>query len=102
MNEPRPLGELLRSLISRLGGGDPDIWNAVRSHWETISGPPWSLHTKPVSLHDRILVVEAVSPAASSLLKYGKASLLKGLQARFGEEAIVDVRIRVGGAERAR
>lgn len=93
MREPSPLGELLRSLIRGLGGAEPETWQRMRDEWKEIAGSPWAERSTPVSLVARTLTVRVESPAALSVLKYGRNSLLENLQRAFGEGAVKDIRV---------
>lgn len=92
--EPAPLGDVLRTILNRLGVGDLDLWNRIREEWPEVVGPPWDRQAKPVALADGVLTVEAVTPAAIGVLRYGVAGLRKTLCDRYGDGVVSDVRLR--------
>lgn len=93
MKEPKPIGELLRTLMERYRLVDPDTWTRLRNEWDTVAGQPWSGRTTPLSLKNGELVVEAVTPAAVSMLRYGVVSLMEKLGAEYGDGVVTSVRV---------
>lgn len=94
MNEPRPLGDLVRSLLTRLGLANLETWQRIQEEWEELAGDPWAGRSKPRSLQDGVLVVESSTPAGVSILKYGVASLQSSLNRELGEGVIREVRVK--------
>ena len=92
--EPALLGDVLRSILDRLGVGDLDLWQRIQSEWTEVVGAPWDHQATPVALTDGVLMVEAVTPAAIGVLRYGIAGLRKTLCDRYGEDVVRDVRLR--------
>lgn len=92
--EPRPLGDVVRGLLASLGLASLDTWRRVESDWAELAGPPWDRHARPLSLRQGVLTVEAITPAAVSVLRYGVASLEERLAAELGTETIREVRVR--------
>lgn len=93
MKDPKPIGELLRTLMERYRLVDPDTWTQLRTDWDTVAGQPWSGRTTPLSLKNGELVVEAVTPAAVSMLRYGVVSLMEKLEAEYGDGVVTSVRV---------
>ena len=93
MRDPKPIGELLDTLMKRYRLADPDTWTRLRAEWESIVGQPWSGQSVPLSLQNRELVVEALSAGAVSMLRYGIVSLLERLTEEFGREVVTSVRV---------
>ncbi|MFP5333084.1 MAG: DUF721 domain-containing protein [Acidimicrobiia bacterium] len=93
MKDPKPIGELLRALMERYRLADPDTWSRLQSEWDTVAGQPWTERTVPLSLKGGELVVEAVTPAAVGMLRYGVTSLVEKLNAEYGEGVVTSVRV---------
>lgn len=99
---PQRLGEVLRRVLDSLGASDPEVWERVCAEWEAVAGSPWDRHARPVSLTRGVLVVEAATPAAVSLLRYGVGGLRSRLQERFGPEVVGEVEVRPPSRPRRR
>lgn len=93
MREPRPIGELLEALIARYRLADPDTWTRLQREWDTVAGHPWSGRSTPRSLQAGELVVEAVSPPAVSMLRYGVGALVERLTEEYGDGVVTSVRV---------
>lgn len=98
--DPAPLGDVLRVILGRLGVGDLEQWNRIRDEWTEVAPPPWGGQAKPLSLTDGVLVVEAVTPAAVGILRYGIAGLQQALSATYGDGVVREVRLRSPGSGR--
>lgn len=94
MREPARLGDVLRGLLGRLGVPDPGLWNRIQDEWASIAGEPWDRLSRPLALTGEVLVVEARSPAAVSMLRYGTASLKARLEAALGPGVVTEVRVK--------
>lgn len=92
--DPLPLSDVLNTVLSRLGMGDLSAWERIRGEWESVAPPPWNLQSKPLALTDGVLVVEAVTPAAVGLLRYGINSLERAMAERYGEGVVREVKLR--------
>jgi hypothetical protein len=93
MRDPKQIGEVLAGLIARYRLADPDTWTRIRSEWDSVVGHPWSGRSVPLSLQDSELVVEAVTPAAVSMLRYGVSGLIERLGSEFGPDVVTSVRV---------
>lgn len=93
MKDPKPIGELLRTLMERYRLVDPDTWTRLRDEWDSVAGQPWSGRTIPLSLKSGELVVEAATPAAVSMLRYGVVSLIEKLETEYGDGVVTSVRV---------
>jgi hypothetical protein len=98
--DPAPLGDVLRVILGRLGVGDLEQWNRIRDEWTDVAPAPWNGQAKPLSFTDGVLVVEAITPAAVGILRYGIAGLQQALSARYGEGVVREVRLRSPGPGR--
>lgn len=94
MREPAALGDLLRSLLQRLGAADAGTWRRIEEEWGDIAGDPWDRQSRPVSLHDGVLIVEAVATPAVAVLRYGITSLRRRLDQALGVGVVTEVKVR--------
>lgn len=81
MRDPEPLRDTLDRVLAAIGAPRLDVWMALQERWAEIAGPPWDTHARPLALTGGVLVVEANSPGAVSLLRYGVAGLVERLGA---------------------
>lgn len=82
-------------LLERLGLSRPDVVSRITSDWQDLVGEPWSTQTRPVSLRNGELTLEAASAATSSLLRYRTGELLALLDETVGPGVVDVVRIKV-------
>jgi predicted nucleic acid-binding Zn ribbon protein len=92
--DPTSLGDVLRGVLRRLGVADLELWRRIETEWAELAGSPWDSHSRPASLGDGVLVVEATSPAAVSLLRYGVTGLRARLSEQLGEGVVTEVVVR--------
>ena len=90
-SEPLPIDDTLRRLLDRLGVVEASLWNRIRDDWVGLSGSPWATQTTPIGMHGRKLVVEATSPQAVAMLRYGTTGLTHRLNAQLGDDVISEV-----------
>ncbi len=90
-SEPLPIDDTLRRLLERLGVVEASLWNRIRDDWGALSGSPWAAQTRPVGMHGRKLVLEAISPQAVAMLRYGTTGLTHRLNAQLGDDVISEV-----------
>ena len=95
--EPEQMGDLLRRVLGRLGLHDLDSWRRIRDDWSELVEDPWRTHGRPLALADGRLVVEASSPGAVSLLRYGTAGLMAQLEHGLGPGIVTAVEVRRPG-----
>ena len=84
-------------MFTRLGLPDPMVMAAVSSEWDDLAGPPWTRRSTPLYIKGTTLIVEASSSSMVAFLRYGEASLLESLSARFGSGVIDTIDIRPPG-----
>lgn len=92
--QPTGIGEILDSVLRSIGLGDPAVWKRLEIEWSALAGEPWSTMSKPVALTRSVLLVEAVSPAAVSILRFGVAGLTQRLNQALGAGVVKDVKVR--------
>ena len=98
-SEPLPIDDTLRRLLDRLGVVEASLWNRIRDEWSDLSGSPWATQTTPVGMHGRKLVLEAVSPQAVAMLRYGTTGLTHRLNAQLGDDVISEVVVKPPGRQ---
>lgn len=99
-SEPKPIDDALRRLMDRLGVVERSVWERIEGEWPSLAGSPWSAQTRPIGMQRRTLVIEAVSPRAVGMLRYGTTGLVHRLNAQLGEGTVEDVVIRAPGNQR--
>ena len=90
-SEPLPIDDTLKRLLDRLGVVEATVWNRIRDEWVELSGSPWATQTTPVGMHGNKLVLEASSPQAVAMLRYGTTGLAHRLNAQLGEDVVAEV-----------
>ena len=90
-------GELLPSVMQKLGLRERLHESEVMEAWAAIVGGFIAAHSAPVALRDGIVYVRVLQPALHyELDQISKAQILRKLKRRFGSKTIQDVRFRVG------
>lgn len=92
--DPAPLGDLIRRILDGLGVGDLEQWQRMREEWADVVGTPWDRQARPIALADGVLTVEAITPSAVGVLRYGTRGLVERLCEHYGEGVVTDVRLR--------
>ena len=90
-SEPIPIDGTIKRLMERLGVVDSSTWNRIRDDWAELSGTPWAAQTSPIGMHGGKLVLEAVSPQAVAMLRYGTIGLAHRLNTQLGEGTVTEV-----------
>lgn len=93
MRDPKPLGEVLRTLMERYRLSDPDTWTRLVAEWDDLTGHPWSGRSRPAALKGGELVVEADTAAAVGILRYGVSALVERLGEELGPDVVRSVRV---------
>ena len=95
--EPRSIGEFLDRTSARLGGPTASTASSIFRRWEAIVGGDIAAHAKPVSLHDRVLVLAVDQPAWAAQLRFMTADLLVRISEATGGSEVAEIRLRVAG-----
>ncbi len=95
--DPQRIGELLDRTSKRLGGPSSSTTSARFSRWEQIVGADIAGHSRPVSLHDGVLVLAVDHPAWATQLRYMTADLLTRISDATAGVEVTDIHIRVVG-----
>jgi len=88
-----PFSTELDSMFRRMGLGDPTVLASVFDRWEELAGEPWSTRSRPRSLEESKLVVEAHNPSSVAFLRYASDTLVERLAATLGEGLITSVEV---------
>lgn len=88
-----PVDEGLRRTLARLGLVDVEVMLRLRHDWDELSGAPWAGVTRPVSLTERELVVEAAQPGLVATLRYAAPTLARHLAEALSTTRIDTVRV---------
>jgi predicted nucleic acid-binding Zn ribbon protein len=100
--KPRPdrlktMGELLPTLMQKLGLRERLHESEVTEAWSAIVGEFIAAHSTPASLREGVLYVRVLQPALHyELEQISKREILRKLKQRFGSRVIREVRFRVG------
>lgn len=86
-----PIDDALRRLMDRLGVVEASVWNRIHDEWAELSGTPWATQTTPIGMHGKKLVLEASSPQAVGMLRYGTSGLAHRLNAQLGDGTVAEV-----------
>lgn len=87
----------LDEMMRRMGLPDPALMAQLTDHWDTIAGDPWKGRSRPLTVQNRTLVIEASAPSMVAFLRYGQQALLDAIAERFGEGVIEGLDIRSPG-----
>ncbi|HVU71447.1 MAG TPA: DciA family protein [Mycobacteriales bacterium] len=91
--EPTALGELVAGLVGDRGW-DRDVSVArVTACWETVAGADVAAHSRPVSLRDGTLTLEASSTAWATQLRLLAPTLLARIADEVGSGLVTQLRI---------
>jgi len=90
-------GDVLPTLMQRLGLKERLHETEVLEAWSKIVGEFIAAHSAPVALREGVLYVRVLQPALHyELEQISKIDILRKLKQRFGGRIIRDVRFRVG------
>jgi predicted nucleic acid-binding Zn ribbon protein len=85
---PRPVGESMPRLLSRLGSAPtPAVMEAVFTRWEDLVGSELGAHLRPQRVDGRVLVVVVEHPAWATRARMESAEILARLR-EVGETSI--------------
>jgi predicted nucleic acid-binding Zn ribbon protein len=89
--------DVLNQLASKLGLESRLREEEIISAWADIVGDFFAKHSRPVKLHQGMLVVHVLQPTVLyELERQWKSLVLQKLRARFGGKIIRDLRFRLG------
>lgn len=91
------IGEVLSTVMSRIGGAYKDCPELVLAAWPDILGAKLAPMTQPMSFVDGILTVKVKNSTLYSLLsQHEKPRLLAALRQKFPKLQIRNIVLRVG------
>jgi predicted nucleic acid-binding Zn ribbon protein len=92
-----PIRDVLNQLAPKLGLEARLREEEIISAWVDIVGDFFAKHSRPIKLHQGMLVVHVLQPTVLyELERQWKSLVLQKLQARFGGKLIRDLRFRLG------
>ena len=92
---PRPVGESLDRVASRLGIPRAATLHRVFGAWPELVGERVAAHARPRWLRDGVLGVAVDEPAWATQLRYLEGDLLARLAERLGPGAVTRIDVRV-------
>ncbi len=90
-----PISDAVGTLLKTLGIADPGTSARLVSDWPTITAEPWNQRTRPVRLRNGELILEVVTAAEVSVLRYRTGELLAQLDQALGEGVVEVVRLQI-------
>jgi predicted nucleic acid-binding Zn ribbon protein len=95
--EAAPVGDVLKTVLKRLGLGQKVRVARIAQDWERIVGSKIAGHCTPVSVRGKILVVNVDSSVwLTELTQFFKDKLLDQIHGEPGGAGIKDIRFRIG------
>lgn len=92
----RPIGDVLGSLLNRLGLDARMKQEEIFAAWGEIVGEFAARYSKPLSLKYKTLTVAVTQPTVLWTLNQSKQLLTKKLIERFGEKTVRGVKFQAG------
>ena len=100
--EPEEISETLGAILERVGTDVDRHAGTLVADWPAIAPSRWVELGKPVGIRRRVLLVEAPSGAAATVLRHDTAALLSRISDRFGPGVVKAVSVRVSGGSKSR
>jgi predicted nucleic acid-binding Zn ribbon protein len=94
-DDPRPVGDALRSVRRELGLGEPSHFDALVAAWPELVGDALAAHTRLRSLRDGVLVIVVDAPEWASQLRYLDRVLLERIASDLPDVVVSEVRVAV-------
>jgi predicted nucleic acid-binding Zn ribbon protein len=94
-DEPRPVGDALRSVRRELGLGEPSHFDALTAAWAELVGPALAAHARPRALRDGVLGIVVDGPEWASQLRFLDRVLVERIAAELPEVTVSEVRVTV-------
>lgn len=95
--EPRKIAEILDRTSARLGGPTASTASTIFTRWDELVGADIAGHARPVSLHDRVLVLAVDHPTWGAQLRFMTGQLLTRIAEVTDGSEVAEIRIRVAG-----
>lgn len=95
--EAMVIGDVLKTVLKRLGLGQKVRVARIAQDWERIVGSKIAKHCTPVSVRGKILVVNVDSSVwLAELTQFFKDKMLDQIHSEAGGAGIKDIRFRIG------
>ena len=86
-------GDMIQSIMARLGVADLDRIRELDERWEEVAGPQWGSNSVPVVVSNGELLVEASDPRLVRMLRHDADRLVVRIAERFGRSFVTSVRV---------
>lgn len=86
-------GDMMQSILARLGVTDLDRVRELDERWEEVAGPQWGSNSVPVVVTNGELLVEASDPRLVRMLRHDAEPLVVRIADRFGRSFVTSVRV---------
>jgi len=94
--EPKPLGELLSSLVSGRGWEERMRVGRLRDEWASVVGPDVAARSTPVALNAGVLSIRADGAAWATELTLLARSIVAKVDSYLGGGVVREVRVTAG------
>ena len=91
-----PIGDVVRSVVSRLAAQKSIGKEAVDASWKESVGEEGFKHSRPVAVRQKVLTVRVDSSAWLEELALKKRRILKAMKQRIGRDKLTEIRFRIG------
>lgn len=97
VNKAVPIGDVLRAVVKKLGLERRVKEARIAEDWGRVVGEKIAVHSRPVAVKGRTLIVNVDSSVwLSELNNFFKDKILDQLRSEFRERRIEDIRFRIG------
>ncbi len=86
-------GDMIQSIMARLGVADLDRIRELDERWEEVAGPQWGSNSVPVVVSNGELLVEASDPRLVRMLRHDADRLVARIAERLGRSFVTSVRV---------
>jgi predicted nucleic acid-binding Zn ribbon protein len=94
-DDPRPIGDALRSVRRELGLGEPSHFDALTAAWPELVGTALAAHARPRALRDGVLGIVVDGPEWASQLRFLDQVLVERIAADLPQVEVREVRVTV-------
>ncbi|PIQ82476.1 MAG: hypothetical protein COV76_03230 [Candidatus Omnitrophica bacterium CG11_big_fil_rev_8_21_14_0_20_64_10] len=91
-----PMKDVIRGVMRGIGKKERPGKEEMELVWLELVGPDGIKHSWPKTLRQKRLLVDVENSGWMYTLGMKKNQLLKGLQKKFGQEQILEIRFRIG------
>lgn len=93
--EPAAVGDVIDTVLSRIGGGRRPPLLEIRERWNDIVGGSWQASSRPVKVTGDTVVVEVRDGATASVLRFELDHVERRLAELAPTSGVTKVRLRV-------